>query len=73
MVELRRHGVVLHGHEQGVEDDADGDGQVHKGVHHHKVDPVLGRHPELAAVPLQEEVGEAVPAGGTGSLGLLQL
>ena len=25
-LEMPRHGVVLHGHEEGVEDDTDGDG-----------------------------------------------
>lgn len=36
-----RHGVVLHGHEKGVENNADGDGQVNKWVHDNQVDDVL--------------------------------
>ena len=64
---------MLHGHEERVEDDADGDGQVHEGIHHYKEDPLLEEHPDPAAVPLQEEVSEAVPARVAGSLGLLQL
>lgn len=33
MLELGGHGVVLHGHEQRVQHDADGDGQVNKRIH----------------------------------------
>lgn len=35
------HWVVLHGHEKGVENNTDGDGQVNKGVHDNQVDYVL--------------------------------
>lgn len=33
VLELGGHGVVLHGHEERVQHDADGDGQVHKRIH----------------------------------------
>lgn len=34
-VELFRHGVVLHGHEERVQHNAHCDGQVQEGVRHH--------------------------------------
>lgn len=35
VLKLLCHGVMLHGHEECVEHNADGDAQVHEGVHHH--------------------------------------
>lgn len=35
------HGVVLHGHEEGVENNANGDGKVYERVHHNQVHNLL--------------------------------
>lgn len=64
---------MLHGHEQGVEDNADGDAQVNKRIHHHEMNPLFKDHPSFRAVPLQEGVGELVPGGWARPLSLLQL
>ena len=72
VLEGRGHGVVLHGHEERVEDDADCDGQVHEGVHHHHVHHLLEPQPGGVAVPDQVGVGELVPAGGALLSGLFQ-
>jgi hypothetical protein len=63
---------VLHGHEQRVEHDAYGDGQVHEGVHDDEVDDLLDLQPSGGALPDQEGVRKLIPAGRTTSLGLLQ-
>lgn len=64
---------MLHGHEQSVEYNADGDGQVDKRVHYHKMHPLFEEHPLLATVPLEKLVGKLVPGRRTRPLGLLQL
>lgn len=71
--ELLRHGVMLHGHEERVEHDADGDAQVHEGVHDHQLDKLLQLHPRRAAVPDQEHVGKFVPPGWAFLVSFLQL
>lgn len=72
-LKLFSHGVVLHGHEERVEDDAHGDGQVQEGVHHHDVHLLLQPQPAGAAAPHQVPVGEHVPARVALLMGLLQL
>lgn len=67
------HGVMLHGHEECVEDDADGDGQVHKRVHHDQVDDLLDLYPRGEALPDEEGVGKLVPAWRALPLRFLQL
>lgn len=64
---------MLHGHEQGVEHNADGDSQVDKRVHHHNVHPLFKDNTWLAAVPLQEDISKLVPGGWACPMGLLQL
>lgn len=64
---------MLHSHEEGVEDDADGDGQVYERIHYHHVDDLFHFQPQGAAVPDQEAVGKFVPAGGALLSGLLEL
>ena len=61
VVEVLRHGVMFHGHEEGVEHDTDGDAQVHEGVHDDQVDDVLEFHPWGTAVPYEQFVGTLVP------------
>lgn len=73
MLELGGHGVVLHGHEQRVQHDADGDGQVNKRIHDNQVHNLLQLHPVWVALPDQECVGKFVPARGALPLGLFQL
>lgn len=67
------HGVVLHGHEQSVEDNTNSDGQVNKWVHDNQVDYVFDFQPDGTAFPDEDGVGKLVPTGGTLSLRLLQL
>lgn len=64
---------MLHGHEKGIEDDADCDGQIHKWVHDHHADNLFDFQPLRAAVPDQTGIGKSVPAGGTLLSGLFQL
>ena len=64
---------MLHGHEEGVEDDADRDGQVQEGIHHHELYELLQPEPVGAAPPDEVLVGEDVPAGVALLLGFLQL
>lgn len=73
MLELRRHGVVLHRHEQRVQDDADGDGQVHERVHDDQVHDLFQFYPVGVALPDEESVGEFVPARRALPLRLFQL
>lgn len=61
VVEVLRHGVMFHGHEEGVEHDTDGDAQVHEGVHDDQVDDVFELHPWGTAVPYEYFVGALVP------------
>ena len=72
VIKLRSHWIVLHGHEDSVENDADGDTQVHKRVHHHKVHPLLKEHPGRTAIPLQKDVRKLVPARGTWPLKVIK-
>lgn len=67
------HWVVLHGHEEGVEDNTDGDGQVNKWVHYNQVDYVLDLQPIGKALPDEEVIGKLVPTGRALPLRLLQL
>lgn len=73
MVKVLRHGVVLHGHEESVEHDADGDAQVHKGVHDDQVDYVFELHPRGTAVPDEHFVRTLVPPRRALLMGLFQL
>lgn len=58
-----RHGIVLHGHEKGIQDNADGDGQVNKRVHYNQVDEMFHLQPWFTAVPNQTHVSKFIPAG----------
>lgn len=62
---------MLHGHEDGVEDDADGDGEVDERVHYDGVKPLFQPPPTATTVPLQEDIGEGVPAWRTRPLVVL--
>lgn len=65
--------MVLHGHEQCVEDDADGDGQVHKWVHDDQVHDLLQFDPVGVTLPDEESIGEFIPARRALPLRLFQL
>lgn len=41
VVKLLRHLVMLQGHEERVQNNAEGDGEVSKWVHYHKLDKFL--------------------------------
>ena len=56
--ELLCHGIVLHGHEKGIQDNADGDGQVNKRVHYDQVDEMFHLQPWFTAVPNQTHVSK---------------
>lgn len=73
VLKLLRHGVMLHGHEECVEHNADGDAQVHEGVHHHQLDKLLQLPPRETAVPHQERVGKFIPPGRALLVSFLQL
>ena len=64
---------MLQCHEECVEHDAHGDGEVGKWVHDHKLYLLLNGHPQWAALPDQVALGKAVPAWWTLAVGLLQL
>lgn len=64
---------MLHGHEEGVEDNTDGDGQVNKWVHDNQVDYMLELQPKGRALPDEEDIGKPVPTGWALPLRLLQL
>lgn len=72
VLEMGSHRVVLHGHEEGVEDNTDGDGKVNKWVHDNQVDDMLDLQPKWKALPDEEDVGKFVPAGRALPLRLLQ-
>ena len=72
VVKVLRHGVMFHGHEEGVEHDADGDAQVHERVHDDQVDDVLELQPRGAAVPYEHFVGALVPPWWALLVGLFQ-
>lgn len=59
---------MLHGHENSVEDNADGDAEVNEWIHDDGIKTVFEPSPTATTVPLQEDVGEGVPARGTRSL-----
>lgn len=68
-----RHGVVVHGHENGVENDADGDTEVDQGICDDGQENAFDSPPAATAIPLQEDGGQGIPAGRTRSLFLLQV
>lgn len=65
VVKLLGHLVVLQGHEERVQHNAEGDGEVSKRVHYHKLDKFLDQKPKWAAIPNEEFNSEVVPAGRT--------
>lgn len=73
LLELLRHWIVLHGHEDGVEDNADGDAEVQKGVHDDGVETLFDRTPTGTTVPLEEDVGEDIPTRRTWPLVILEV
>lgn len=38
---LISNGIMLHGHKQGVQNNADCNGKINEGVHHRKIDIIL--------------------------------
>ena len=69
---LRCHRMMLHCHKQGIQDNADGDGQVHKRVHNDQVHNLFQFYPVGVALPDEESIGEFVPARWALSLRLFQ-
>lgn len=63
---------MLHGHEDSVEDNADGDAEVDKWVHDDDVEPLFEPPPTATAVPLQEDVSKCIPARGAWPLDFLE-
>ncbi len=64
---------MLHGHEDRVEDDADGDAEVDERVHDNDVDALFEPLPTATTVPLQEDVGEGIPTRRTWPLFILKV
>ena len=50
------HVGVVHRHENGVDDDADGDEQVDEGVHDEQLDDVRDLVPERVALPAEHQL-----------------
>lgn len=59
------HWIMLHGHENCVEDNTDGDAEVNKWVHDNGVEPLFEPLPTATAVPLQADVSKGVPTWRT--------
>lgn len=64
---------MLHGHGDGVEDEADGDPKVKERVHGEGVEPLFEPLPTATTVPLQEDVGEGIPTRRTWPLFILKV
>lgn len=62
-----------HGHEDGIDNEADDDAEIEEGVRDHGVEPLFEPAAAATAVPLQEEVGQEVAAQRTRALPLLLL
>lgn len=72
LLKLLCHWIMLHSHEDSVEDDADGDGEVHKWIHNNDEEPLLEPSPTATTVPLQEDVSERIPTWRTRPLVILK-
>lgn len=72
MLKILRHRVMLHGHEESIQHNTNGDSQVYKRVHHDQVHNLLNLHPYRAALPDKKRVGKFVPAWWTIPLRLFQ-
>lgn len=64
---------MFHGHEDGVEDDADDDPEVKERVHDKGLEALFEPPPTATTVPLEEEVGEGEPTRRTRAVLLLRL
>lgn len=73
MFKLWRHRMVLHCHKQGIQDNADGDSQVHKRVHYNQVHNLFQFYPIGVTLPDEESIGKFIPAWWAFSLRLFQL
>lgn len=73
MFKLWCHRMVLHCHKQCIQDNADGDGQVHKRVHNDQVYNLFQLYPVGVTLPDEESVGKFIPAWRALSLRLFQL
>lgn len=61
MFELLSHRIVFHGHEDSVENNADGDSQINKGVQDNELHKPFQFHPQWATVPHKEFMSKLVP------------
>lgn len=64
---------MFHGHEDSVEDDADGDAKVNEWVHNNGIETLFEPSPTATTVPLQEDVGKNIPTWWTGPLIILKV
>lgn len=62
---------MLHGQEDSIDYDADGDGQLGKGVRHHSFQGLLKAQPLRATVPHEVFGCQVFPTREAGLLGLL--
>lgn len=63
---------MLHGHEDGVKDDTDGDAEVNKRIHYDGKETLFEPTPAATTVPLQEGVGKGIPTWRTWPLIILK-
>lgn len=72
-LKVRGHGEVVHSHEDSVENNADGNAEVNKGIRDDNQENGFDFPPAATAVPLQEDSGQRIPTGRTRPLVLLQI
>lgn len=64
---------MLHGHEDGVEDDTDSDAEVNERIHDDGKETLFEPTPAATTVPLQEDVGKGIPTWRTWPLIILKV
>lgn len=64
---------MLHCHEDCVEDDADGNTEINKGIHDDGIETLFEPSPTVTTVPSQEDVGKDIPTWRTRPLILLKV
>lgn len=73
MLKVLCHWIMLHGHEDGVENNADGDAEVDERVHDDGVETLFEPSPTATTVPLEKYVGKGIPTWRTWPLVVLKV
>lgn len=64
---------MIHSHEESVQHNAKGDGEITEWIHDHKLDFLLDHRPQRTTVPDEKLNRKTMPARGTLPLGFLKL